>query len=985
MAQSRRDPVLGLGSLSIVVVILHAVVLFGLLLSRIWTAGLMARSPAGRARPSARHSAFLSLQFFPELLAAPSGPAPPPNPRLTALLDELARAVPQERGAVPPGMRVQPPPGFAIEAMTKSVRDAAHGRLLRINQNAEVQVYIHAAEVTDDNLRELRAAGAAIEITDAKRSIVQARVPVSRLEAVADLPFVQLVRLPSYAIHHTGSVDTEGDAIVLANQVRSQLGVTGKGVRVGVISDGIKGIFAANCTTCGPAASSPINTGDLPNATGTRDSSGHLISVSDGITAKSFIAPPLQDLEGQDVLPSPCGFAGAGAEGTALLEIIHDLAPEARLFFANADTDLAFNQAVNYLAANTDVAMDDLGFFGLPFDGTSDVSSNTAAALNSATNPIRAYFTAVGNEAKVHYLGAYVDSGVDGGTIAQPAGHLHQFQGVPGVTTDVLNLGPQPYDPIELPTNGEVVVVLEWDDPFGASSNDYDLFLVEESTGTVVARSTNRGCAFATRLDPVECLDYTYTGASPSPATFHIVIQNPGNTAAVKNLNLFFFEPECAKAGPISLAATHEKHNYNTPRSSVPAESDAGGSPVSVTSVGALCSASFNAALVNPSGCSDTTHSTIEFFSSNGPTVDGRTKPDVSGIDGVSVTGAGSFENPFFGSSAATPHAAGVAALLLEAAPCLLSGAMGARDHVTARTTLRDLILNNAAPLGSPAPNNIFGSGRINALAAAEKTLPSANGTTSETVSGNTPTGASVPLSGFGISDPDQCPLTFEWTGGCGTGSGTTITCPFGANTVNLTASNNGVTMSPSVSATITVTNFAVSVSPASATAKAGQSATYTVSVAPQNGPFGNAVSLACSGLPSLASCSFSKPSVTPGSGTATSTLTLSTTAGSAGLAPPAGGGQLPAFAVWLRLSGVALAGTALLTFATRRERRRRLAPAFGLALAVVVAAVHLACGGGGSQSPPPNPGTPQGTYTITVSGTSGSLVQSASAALTVN
>jgi hypothetical protein len=46
-----------------------------------------------------------------------------------------------------------------------------------------------------------------------------------------------------------------------------------------------------------------------------------------------------------------CGFAGAGAEGTALLEIVHDLAPGAQLAFANADTDLAFNQAVNFLAA----------------------------------------------------------------------------------------------------------------------------------------------------------------------------------------------------------------------------------------------------------------------------------------------------------------------------------------------------------------------------------------------------------------------------------------------------------------------------------------------------------------------------------------------------------------------------------------------------------------------------------------------------------
>ena len=974
----------------------------------LWTVGILLAllftllTPAGRIcqRRNRRSAGVLSNvrdrlslgsspQFFPSLLAAPLDPASPQNPKLTTLLDDLARAVPQQRGAIPVGERVAPPPGFEIEVLPKSVRDAARGRMLRLNQNAEVQVYLHLAEVTDDHLRELRAAGAAIEITDAPRRIVQARVPATRLGAVADLPFVQLVRLPNYAVRHTGSVETEGDAIVLANQVRSHLGVDGTGVRVGVLSDGLKGVFANNCTTCGPATTtpSPMTTGDLPTSTGTRNSSSVLTASSGGITGKSFQSN--HDLEGLPPRTNPpCGFPGAGAEGTALLEIIHDLAPKAQLYFANADTDLAFNQAVNYLAQNTDVAMDDLGFFGLPFDGTSDVSMNTAAALNNSSNPIRAYFTAVGNEANTHYLGAYADSGVDGTTIGLPAGHLHRFQATSN-TSDVLGLGPRPYDLIELPTNGEVVVVLEWDDRFGASTNDYDLFLVEQSTGAVVARSTNRDCPFATPRDPVECFDYTYTASSPNPDSFHIVIQNPGNSAAVKNLNLFFFEPECAQHGPVTLAPTHERHNYNTPSRSVPAESDAGGSPVSVTSVGAICSASTTAATVFPSdsSCLDATHSTIEFFSSIGPTVDGRQKPDVSGIDGVSITGAGSFENPFFGSSAATPHAAGVAALLLQSAPCLLSGAPGARDDVTARTTLRNLILNNAVPLGSPVPNDVFGYGRLDALAAANRTLASAAGATNQTVSGNVPTGATLSAAQIGFSDPNMCPLSLNVvTGGCNAGSGGQINCPFGAHNVTLTASNNGVTMSPSASVTITVTNFAVSVSPATASVKAGQSATYTVSVQPQNGAFSNSIALACSNLPGLASCSFSPSSVTPGANTVTSMLTVSTTAASALVKPPAGHApQLPLYALRLKLGGLALVGLGLLSVGGRKNRSRRFALALGLALSLVVAAVQASCGGGESQPPASNPGTPAGNYTITISGTSSSLVQSASAALTVN
>jgi hypothetical protein len=154
--------------------------------------------------------------------------------------------------------------------------------MMRVNKNAEVQVYILVTEVTEQNLAELQNAGARIELQDKRQRIVQGRIPVTRLEEVAALAFVRFVRLPDYGIPATGSVTTEGDAILKADEVRSRLGVDGTGVRVGVISDGIYGIFATGCTTCGPTPGtpSPISTGDLPNATGTRNAIGVLISVS---------------------------------------------------------------------------------------------------------------------------------------------------------------------------------------------------------------------------------------------------------------------------------------------------------------------------------------------------------------------------------------------------------------------------------------------------------------------------------------------------------------------------------------------------------------------------------------------------------------------------------------------------------------------------------------------------------------------------------
>jgi hypothetical protein len=904
--------------------------------------------------------AFFALALSPSIQRRDVSP-PPATSKLTGVLAELAQSVPQEQAqaqarATPQGTGPVTP--LQIDTMPRSVRHAMSAHRLRINSSNEVQVYILVQAVTDDYLRQLMARGVTIEITDATRRRVQARIPVGRLQAIARLPFVNFVRLPTYAVHRVGSVNTEGDAILRANAVRGQYSLDGTGVRVGVISDGLKGVFDHSCTTCGGAPGGPISTGDLPGAAGTRNARGVLTSSSGGIAGRSFQANG--DLEGLPPASPPCGFSGAGAEGTALLEVVHDLAPGAQLSFANADTDMAFNQAVNFLASTNDVVMDDLGFYGEASDGTSPVSSNTAGALNNPSNQIRAYFTSVGNSADEHYFGTYVDSNVDGTTIGglTTSGHLHLFQQTAD-TTDVLGRGPQPYNVISLPTSGEVVIFLTWDDPFGASSNNYDLYLVQQSTGRVVASSTD---VQSGTQDPMEALDYVNPGGSDF---FRIVVQNVRDQAQPKNLNLFSYEPECAVAGPrLLVSGRHERHNYNTATRSVPAQSDAGGSPVSVVSVGAICSASaaasgvFAGSAAPDESCLDNTNSTIEFFSSLGPTLDGRAKPDITGIDGVSVTGAGSFPSPFFGTSAAAPHLAGIAALVLQAAPCLAASATGAVDTVTARTTLRNLILGNAAGLGSPVPNNTFGSGRADAFAAIQRTFPVHKGAAALTVNGNTPLGASITGEQLGFSDPNQCPLTrLSWTGGCGTSPGSTMNCPFGTTGVSVAASNNGVAFSAAADVQVTVTDFAVGVSPGSATVTAGQSSSYVVTLSAQGGAFTAGVTLSCANLPFQAGCTFNPPTVTPGSTFAQSTLTISTTARSstpargahAGAPAPSAPSSWPRSRVPLA-AGLAVAVT-LLWIGPRARSPRRVAVLGGASVALALLAVQVACGGGSSSN----------------------------------
>ena len=857
-----------------------------------------------------------SLAFLAVTTSAQQPDASAAGSKLTTVLADLVKTVTQDTGAAT-SQRAAASTTDLLRA--PSVRDAVQSRRLRFDVNNEVQVYILMSAVTDDTVRQLIDAGATIEIADASRRRVQAHVPVSRLTAVAQLAVVDAIRLPTYARSRIGNFNSEGDAIAAADTVRAQYALDGTGVRVGVVSDGIKGVFATGCTSsCAGIDGGPIATLDLPFATGERNSAGLLTAVSGGIVARSFRAN--KDLEGLPPATPACSFSGAGAEGTALLEIMHDLAPGAKLTFANGDTDLEFNNAVNFLAASNDVVLDDVGFYGEPYDGTSAVSANTAAALNNSGWPIRAYFTSVGNDADRHYYGAYADSGVDGTTISgiTTPGRLHLFQRTAD-TTDVLGLGAQPYNVIALPQNGEAAIFLTWNDPFGASSNNYDMYLVQQSTGRVVASSIDVQNG---RQDPAETIDYVNRGAADR---FLIVVQNVRGAALPRNLNIFSLQPECAAGGPLALAPPrYERHNYNTATRSVSAQADAGGSPVSVVSVGAICSASAAAAgafgSVSNESCLDTSHATAEFFSSRGPTLDGRVKPDIAAIDGVSVSGAGSFPKPFFGTSAAAPHLGGIAALLLQSAPCLLNRTTSTIPADNARATLRNLVLGHSARVGTTTPDNVFGVGRADAFSVVSATLPAWKGkSTTLTLDGDTAFGANLTADQLGFVDPNQCGLkTLNWTGGCGTSPGTTMTCGFGANAVTVAASNNGFGYSPAVDVQITVTDFAISVAPGLATVPAGGTTRQVVTVSPQGGAYNSAVTLSCSSgnLPPQTACVFDPPIVTPGARGASSTLTI-TTVSNALTAASTAARALPAGTITAQAAGIALFPAAV-TFGTQ-------------------------------------------------------------------
>jgi len=197
------------------------------------------------------------------------------------------------------------------------------------------------------------------------------------------------------------------------------------------------------------------------------------------------------------------------------------------------------------------------------------------------------------------------------------------------------------------------------------------------------------------------------------------------------------------------------------------------------------------------------------------------------------------------------------------------------------------------------------------------------------------------------------------------------------------------------LSASLTAPPYTLATPTGQQTVNAGQSAQYQINVTPQAGGFASAITFSCTGLPTLSSCAFNPASVTPNANPASTTLTISTTARSAvPAAPQSPSRPWPLAAPWL-LWFVAFALLCATFVASRRfgiasrlPRRWRLATAvLPLVLLALLLVLQVSGCGGGGDTPPPPPagGTPAGTFTVTVTGTSGANVQSTTVSLRVN
>jgi hypothetical protein len=199
------------------------------------------------------------------------------------------------------------------------------------------------------------------------------------------------------------------------------------------------------------------------------------------------------------------------------------------------------------------------------------------------------------------------------------------------------------------------------------------------------------------------------------------------------------------------------------------------------------------------------------------------------------------------------------------------------------------------------------------------------------------------------------------------------------AGGATLTAQYSGDGNYASVSATATfqpvTSSYSVSANPASLAIKQGSSGSITFTITPHYG-FNQTVSFGCESttLPKGVTCSFSPASVTPNGSAVTTTLTLQTT----GTSSAAISRKL--LSGWVPGGGAALA---LMLLGMPGVRRRALAGGSACVLLILCFAGGLAgCGGGGSNSGSGSTqnanATPPGSYTVQVTTTVGTLVDSA-------
>jgi len=520
---------------------------------------------------------------------------------------------------------------------------------VQVQTGDTVLVDVRAEKYSDELVEAIRGAGGGIRSVSAEGKTVRAQVPLASLAGIAGRGDVRRVEAAVGAItahQENPKTSTKKKKVAplskeaKAREIEKKTREAGIGVQAAVIGQGDRAHAADTAR-------------QQSHVTGT---GVKLCALSDGVASLAASKAKGELPEVVDLLP---GQEGSGDEGTAMLEILHDIAPNAELGFAtafNGDASFADNIKALRFTLGCDVIVDDVLYFNeSPFqDGI------IAQAVDAVTADGALFFSSAGNEGNVvdgtsgHWEGNFVDSGVGVGKFA---GTAHDFDPNPNAK--------QLFNPLSA-ASVNTPVTLFWSDPLGQSFNDYDLYLAN-SSGAVVAFSQNTQDG---TQDPYERLNTPASGAGLRLAV--VKFRGEDKYIALSALG-GRFKDSADGLKKFATSGVTRGHSAAKGAVSVAAAPAADGLPFDLEPGDP----------VNPKGPfpgSFTSASKLERFTSDGPRkvffkADGtpetsvRQKPDLTAADGVSTSVTGF--SPFFGTSAAAPNAAAIAGLILSGNPTL--------------------------------------------------------------------------------------------------------------------------------------------------------------------------------------------------------------------------------------------------------------------------------------------------------------------------
>ena len=385
--------------------------------------------------------------------------------------------------------------------------------------------------------------------------------------------------------------------------------------------------------------------------------------------------------------------------GTAVTEALFDVAPDATYYIGTPYSWGDLRSIVDWMTSeDVDVINHSVGWiFDGPGDGTSPYSDSPLRTVDAAVAGGIIWINSAGNGARTNWFGPFANPDINNDD-------WHNFEGADECSSVRIDLEPKE----------GFTAQLRWADAWGGASNDLDLHLIELTANDtfflsdVVASSENNQFGGGNHI-PYERISLNYGD-----------IPNGAYCLAVRIVDAY--APSWIQ---LQVWGAHQLEYYTSAHSiGNPAESSNPG----MLAVGA---AGRNGGINNPF---DT--NTIEPFSSRGPTLDDRIKPDIVGADaGQSITYR--FElNPngyFFGTSQASPHVAGLAALVKQSNP----------DYTPAQ--IASYLKNNAEARGA-VPNNTWGYGFAMLPASdAPQPTPTSTPQTPEPTATHTPTPTEVP------------------------------------------------------------------------------------------------------------------------------------------------------------------------------------------------------------------------------------------------